>query len=263
MSERFREGNMKRMTIALFAFLLLACQAAPVAPAATLAPTQPALVGSFIDCVPKDTAREEAKVVRIVDGDTIVVQIGNLTYDVRYIGMDTPERGAPFSDEATARNAEIIQPGASVLMVKDVSERDRYDRLLRYVIAANGNFINYYLVFAGLAVAYDYPPDTACSEQFHAAEAYASLMGNGLWQSVPATIAPRPPTAVPFVAPLILPTAKPAASNNCDPSYPGVCIHPYPPDLDCKDVPYRRFAVVPPDPHGFDGDYDGVGCESS
>ena len=50
--------------------------------------------------------------------------------------------------------------------------------------------------------------------------------------------------------------------GNCDPSYPGVCIPPYPPDLDCGDISYRRFDVRGPDSHGFDGDNDGIGCES-
>ncbi len=50
--------------------------------------------------------------------------------------------------------------------------------------------------------------------------------------------------------------------GNCDPAYPTVCIPPPPPDLDCADVPYRDLKVLPPDPHGFDGDGDGIGCES-
>ncbi len=50
--------------------------------------------------------------------------------------------------------------------------------------------------------------------------------------------------------------------GNCDPSYPTVCIPPPPPDLDCGDVPYRNFKVLPPDPHHFDGDHDGIGCET-
>ncbi len=59
------------------------------------------------------------------------------------------------------------------------------------------------------------------------------------------------------------PTQPPPQAENCDrQSYPDVCIPPYPPDLDCGDVPYRRFTVRPPDPHGFDRDGDGVGCES-
>ncbi len=47
----------------------------------------------------------------------------------------------------------------------------------------------------------------------------------------------------------------------CDPAYPGVCIPPPPPDLDCADVAYLRFTVLEPDPHRFDGDHDGIGCE--
>lgn len=50
--------------------------------------------------------------------------------------------------------------------------------------------------------------------------------------------------------------------GSCDPSYPTVCIPPPPPDLDCGDIPYRRFTVLAPDPHRFDGDHDGIGCES-
>ncbi len=49
---------------------------------------------------------------------------------------------------------------------------------------------------------------------------------------------------------------------SCDPSYPGVCIPPYPPDLDCGEIQYGNFEVLSPDPHGFDRDNDGIGCES-
>ena len=58
------------------------------------------------------------------------------------------------------------------------------------------------------------------------------------------------------------PLPPPPPPTNCDPSYPTVCIPPPPPDLDCGDIPYRSFTVLPPDPHGFDGNKDGVGCES-
>jgi micrococcal nuclease len=75
---------------------------------------------------------------------------------------------------------------------------------------------------------------------------------------------PEPPTAEPPTAPpvVIAPPTQAPAPSNCDPSYPTVCISPPPPDLDCGDIPYRRFAVVGSDPHRFDGDNDGVGCES-
>lgn len=50
--------------------------------------------------------------------------------------------------------------------------------------------------------------------------------------------------------------------KKCDPSYPDVCIPPPPPDLDCTDISYRNFKVLPPDPHRFDRDRDGIGCET-
>ena len=63
------------------------------------------------------------------------------------------------------------------------------------------------------------------------------------------------------------PTSQPAQTQQvqqpkCDPSYPAICIPPYPPDLDCGEIQYSNFRVVPPDPHGFDRDRDGIGCES-
>ncbi len=50
--------------------------------------------------------------------------------------------------------------------------------------------------------------------------------------------------------------------QNCDPSYPDVCIPSPPPDLDCGEITHQNFEVLQPDPHRFDGDYDGIGCES-
>ncbi|HAX24696.1 MAG TPA: hypothetical protein DCX80_06615 [Chloroflexi bacterium] len=83
-----------------------------------------------------------------------------------------------------------------------------------------------------------------------------------------ATRTPRAPANTPARSPAPTPTQKPAPvatqkpAGNCDPAYPDVCIPPPPPDLSCKDIPYRRFRVLPPDPHGFDRDGDGIGCES-
>ena len=56
-------------------------------------------------------------------------------------------------------------------------------------------------------------------------------------------------------------TATNQETQNCDPSYPDVCIAPYPPDLDCGQVPYTNFRVIGSDRHGFDSDDDGIGCE--
>ncbi len=62
--------------------------------------------------------------------------------------------------------------------------------------------------------------------------------------------------------PEIIPEPTPTQEVSCDPHYPNVCIDPYPPDLDCGEIRYANFEVLQPDPHGFDGDNDGIGCES-
>jgi len=77
----------------------------------------------------------------------------------------------------------------------------------------------------------------------------------------PAPTRTRAPERTPMPI-TIVPTDTVAPPANCVPSYPTVCIPPPPPDLDCGDIPYRRFTVLPPDPHNFDRDGDGVGCES-
>jgi hypothetical protein len=58
------------------------------------------------------------------------------------------------------------------------------------------------------------------------------------------------------------PTAAPTGRAGCDPAYPTVCIPPPPPDLDCGQISFRNFVVLAPDPHRFDGDHDGIGCET-
>jgi hypothetical protein len=57
-------------------------------------------------------------------------------------------------------------------------------------------------------------------------------------------------------------TQTDAQKDNCDSSYPDICIPPFPPDLDCSDIADKDFTVLPPDPHGFDRDGDGIGCET-
>ena len=56
-------------------------------------------------------------------------------------------------------------------------------------------------------------------------------------------------------------TERAVEQSNCSPAYPNVCIPEPEPDLDCGEISYRRFKVLPPDPHGFDSDGDGIGCE--
>lgn len=76
---------------------------------------------------------------------------------------------------------------------------------------------------------------------------------------LPPPPSPPPATPPPATSP---PTTTPPPAGNCSPSYPTVCIPPPPPDLDCGDIPHRRFPVLQPDPHRFDSDRNGIGCES-
>lgn len=203
-----------------------------------------------IACIPSNAKRELARVVNVVDGDTIEVEMGGQIYEVRYIGIDSPERGVAFSEQAAALNRQLVD-SKNVLLVMDTSETDRYDRLLRYVIV-DDKFVNYELVRQGFASAIAYEPDTACDATFVQAQQVAISRSLGFW---------LPTATVTFNEFSIQPT-QPVQQGNCDPAYPDVCIPSPPPDLDCPDVPFRRFTVNPPDPHGFDGDHDGIGCES-
>lgn len=90
----------------------------------------------------------------------------------------------------------------------------------------------------------------------------AGLPVVGMTENAPTTTQPTP---VPTLPPPPTATPVPPAAvgrSGCDESYPDVCIPPYPPDLDCGEIGYRRFKVVGSDPHGFDRDNDGIGCES-
>lgn len=76
-------------------------------------------------------------------------------------------------------------------------------------------------------------------------------------------IVPRPGEVLPTATADITESAATSAEDDdCDPSYPEICIPPPPPDLNCLDISFRDFRVVEPDPHNFDGDKDGIGCES-
>jgi micrococcal nuclease len=125
------------------------------------------------------TAADTLRVTRVIDGDTIVISTGQ---HVRYIGMDTPEMSPtpePFAKAATEANRQLVE-GKSVRLEKDISETDRYGRLLRYVWV-DGTMVNQELVRRGLARAKAYPPDTRYQLLLEAAEAEARLGGRGIW----------------------------------------------------------------------------------
>ncbi len=116
-------------------------------------------------------AGDTARVTRVIDGDTIDVQLDGVSYRVRYIGMNTPERDEVCYQEAKDANAALVS-GKTVTLVKDTSETDVYGRLLRYVYA-DGVFVNEELVREGWAENAVYPPDTTYADVFHQLELQA------------------------------------------------------------------------------------------
>jgi micrococcal nuclease len=314
---------------------------------------------------------ELVTVVSITDGDTIEVERDDQSVsEVRLIGVDAPEPGECFFDVSSRVLTILSGPGSRIGMTGDVSETDRFGRLLRY-LWLGAMSVNEESVRRGAAIARRYPPDTALAERFEAAQTAAKDQQVGLWAGDACGPAPTvdlsivevvfdPPGDDTLVlneewirirndgpnpvdltgwgirdesasnryrfpesfalAPgesatvhsgcgddsgsdLFWCSAGAAVWNNdgdtvflldpsgnihtskayagsessatvtsvqrfagggedCDPSYPDVCIPPYPPDLDCGDVPYKDIRVIGSDPHGFDGNQDGVGCES-
>ena len=135
------------------------------------------LTFTIAGCVPFASTSAD-QVTRVIDGDTVVLGSGER---VRYIGVDTPEMDPlePFGKQAMEANRQLVE-GKTVRLEKDVSETDRYSRLLRYVWVDN-TMVNLELVRRGLAEAKSYPPDTRYQALLDAAEAEAKLLGRGMW----------------------------------------------------------------------------------
>lgn len=222
----------------------------PAATATQPAPSTPTPSSSLPSC-------DWADVVRVIDGDTIAVSISGREDTVRYIGVDTPEirhptRGVePFGPEASAYNSELLS-GGRVCLERDVTERDRYGRLLRYAWLEDGTFVNEALLLAGLAQVITYPPDVKYVEsRYLPAQQQARDAGLGIWGDAPApstatTAAPAPVVSAPP------PACYVAGRNTCN----------------CSDFRTHAEAQAfhdtydPTDVNRLDGDFDGVACET-
>ena len=124
------------------------------------------------------------KVIQVIDGDTIKIKGGEM---VRYIGIDAPETVDPrksvecFGKEGFRRNKELVE-GKIVRLEKDVVDRDKYHRLLRYVWI-DDMLVNAELVKQGFAYAYSFPPDIKYHYLFTKAQQEAMQGKRGLWRS--------------------------------------------------------------------------------
>ena len=140
-----------------------------------------------------------ATLVRVVDGDTIVVGLAGREERVRLIGIDTPESVRPrtavecFGKEASGHLASLLPPGTPVRLVGDVEPRDRYGRLLAYVYREpDGLFVNAVMARDGFAEPLTIPPNLARTAEVVAAARSARQSRKGLWGACPT--AARAPT---------------------------------------------------------------------
>jgi len=145
--------------------------------------------------VPTPTCRGQAcltrtKVIRVIDGDTIEIEGKQ---KVRYIGVNSPEifhdstgkkTGEQcFANESYLENKRLVE-GKEIYIQKDVSEVDKYKRLLRYVWVGDA-FVNDYLVRQGFAQVSTFPPDVRYHQQFLEAQKEAQVNNRGLWKECP------------------------------------------------------------------------------
>ncbi len=179
---------------------------------------------------------DRARVTWVTDGDTIEVEINGREYDVRYIGVDTPERDEPFYQEATDLNIDLVK-NETVILVRDVSDTDQYGRLLRYVYLPDGTFVNAEMISQGMARLVTFPPDVAQTDYFKSLQEEAREDERGMWS--------RPDLVGPC---------------DCDRNL-----------YDCRDFDSQReaqvcynycFDIEGEDVHNLDGGGDGRVCES-
>jgi endonuclease YncB( thermonuclease family) len=219
-----------------------------------------------------------ASVVRVVDGDTVDVQLGDgQTERIRLIGIDTPEIVDPrspvqcFAREASVHAHELLD-GQAVSLELDASqgERDRYGRMLGYLWLPDGRNFGEVMIADGFAHEYTYDQPYAYLDTFRAAQDSAIAQHAGLWS--PAACAgdtTRPADSVPVTdtpapsPPALLAPAPPAAA------YAGP-YDPFGPDRDCADfrthAEAQAFFIAAGGPrsdrHRLDADHDGLACET-
>ena len=137
------------------------------------------------------TSGQTARVVRVVDGDTMIVSLRGREERVRFTGIDTPETVKPdapvecYGPQASAETKRLLE-GRSVRLELDVEQRDRYGRLLAYIFRSPDNlFVNRELIAAGFAERFRNTVNRRYVGAFEQAESAARQAGRGLWGTCP------------------------------------------------------------------------------
>ncbi len=131
--------------------------------------------------------RLEAQIVRVVDGDTIVAEVGGIEETIRLIGVDTPETKHPtkpvecFGPEAASYTASLLPPGQAVWLEFDLERRDRYNRFLAYVWLDDQTMINQLLIQQGYATPLTIKPNDRYAPDFDRLSRDAQGQGQGIW----------------------------------------------------------------------------------
>lgn len=223
-------------------------------PSPTAQPTSIVEATTTFQPFPTSPANEEgAKVTRVIDGDTIELENGKR---LRYIGIDTPEISGTNPDcyarEAYERNKELVE-GKEVKLEKDVSETDKYGRLLRYVYVGD-TMINEKLVKEGFASVYTYPPDVKYQDRFIQVQEEARNNNVGLWSSCKST-----PTSIPTTKSVATP--KPTQSiTSTGGNYSCDCSKTCSEISSCAEAQYLLNTCGCSQ---RDGDDDGIACDGA
>lgn len=138
--------------------------------------------------VSEEKAAEFVPVMRVIDGDTLVVEIDGVEETIRIIGINTPETVAPrkpvecFGQEASAKARNLLE-GKEVRLEADSTqnERDKYGRLLRYVFLSDGSDFGKTMIFEGYAYEYTYQTPYVYQEEYKQAQTDARSAQRGLW----------------------------------------------------------------------------------
>jgi endonuclease YncB( thermonuclease family) len=174
-----------------------------------------------IDCIPTDTPRSLGKVINVLDGSVIEVEINGKIQQVRYIGVSTdinPADNADWKTKAAADENLRLTAGQYVTLIQDTSGQDDDGRLLRYVLT-DKLFVNNELIKNGFARAESVSPDLACQQTFIDSERRARENELIIWKTTPTitptatrTRRPQPPTETPR------PTRTPRSTPTIEPS---------------------------------------------